>query len=281
MAGILANSLSHQMVDGDTSPVNVVAGYVSGQVVTLSVTPTGSTYQWTLSNPSTSSRTRPPALSDIQGATPTFTPDVGGFYILTCLVDGVTSYTLTLDVLDVAQPVNIPALLGQEVSESAVASPPGAALTVFKSKEQGIHVTKDSAGAVVALGAGSWASFSATVTFDVDPFALGNGSISTWWKRAGDELWIKLGFEQGSTTTPDWTTITIEFPTAAGALVADGTKLVLTEETFYTYAIAGSTGGAGLAATGTPTSVLMILPVALTSGQILIAEVHVPVKAAP
>jgi hypothetical protein len=280
MAGILANSLSHQMVDGDTSPVNVVAGYVSGQVVTLSVVPTGSAYQWTLSNPSTSSRTRPPAISDIQGATPTFTPDVGGFYILTCIVDGVTSYTITLDVLDVAQPVNIPALLAQEVSDVAIPSPPGAALTLYNSQEQGGLATKNSSGAVATLG-GSWASFVPTLMINVDPFYIGDGSIATWWKRVGDELWLKLGFQQGSTTTPDWTTISIEFPAAAGSIVADGAKLVLTEETFYTYAIAGSTGGAGLAATGTPTSVSMILPAALTSGQILIAEVHVPVKAAP
>jgi hypothetical protein len=155
MAGILANSLSRQMTDGDTAPVNVVQGYVGGQLVTLATTPTGSTYQWALSCPNTSSRTRPVALSDTQGAAPTFTPDVAGFYVVTCVVDGVTAYTLTLDVLTVVNPVSLLAILEQQVSDVAIPSPPGTALTIYNSEEQGGLAYKDSSGTVTPLSTGT------------------------------------------------------------------------------------------------------------------------------
>lgn len=101
MAGILANSASETMVSGDTSADNARSGYIVSEQITLTVTPSGSTYAWSQSIPSASAPARS-ALSETDQASITFTPDVGGTYVVVCVVDSSTTYVLRLTVTNTA-----------------------------------------------------------------------------------------------------------------------------------------------------------------------------------
>src|SRR5579871_6720939 len=94
MAGILGTSVA--VPTPGTAANNAVAGYVVGEMVSLSTTPTGSSYTWNLSLPSGSTSARA-GLTANSGATSNFTPDVAGEYLVTCTVDS-TTYTLRLSV---------------------------------------------------------------------------------------------------------------------------------------------------------------------------------------
>lgn len=145
MAGILANSASKTMVAADTSADNNVSGYTTGEQVTLSASPTGSSYAWGLAIPqgSTAARSR---LSDATAASPTFTPDVAGYYVATCTVDG-AFYVLRLSVTQSAISTTIEALRLQPKADADVRAPStGAAL--YWSSTQGALVIKTSNGTV-------------------------------------------------------------------------------------------------------------------------------------
>ena len=101
MAGILCNSVSKTMLSGDTAADKVVTEYVSHERISLSVFPTGTTYQWSMAAP-TDSATARSRLSDDTGATPTFIPDVAGIYLIACIVDGVTTYVIRVTVTSTA-----------------------------------------------------------------------------------------------------------------------------------------------------------------------------------
>jgi hypothetical protein len=100
MAGILANSASETMTAGDTAVDNTRAGYVVGEQVTLSTTPTGTTYSWGIAKPEgATSRSN---LSDTTSASVTFIPDHAGTWTITCVVDGSTTYVLRITATAVA-----------------------------------------------------------------------------------------------------------------------------------------------------------------------------------
>ncbi len=101
MAGITAVSASVTLSSGSTSADNSSSGWVTGERILLGVTPSGSSYAWGQSVPAASTRARS-ALEDDDILAPGFTPDVGGTYILTVLVSGVTEYTLKLTVQNAA-----------------------------------------------------------------------------------------------------------------------------------------------------------------------------------
>jgi hypothetical protein len=95
MAGILAISVS--VPTPGTAANNAVAGYVTGESIALSTTPTGSAYVWSLSLPAGSTLARA-GLTAAAGATSSFTPDVVGEYLVACTVDSVTTYTIRCSV---------------------------------------------------------------------------------------------------------------------------------------------------------------------------------------
>lgn len=101
MAGILANSASATMLAAATSDDNAVGGRVTGEQITLTVSPSGTDYAWSWSIPSSSSPARS-ALSADTGASVTFTPDVAGVFTVVCVVDGTDSYTLRITVTSTA-----------------------------------------------------------------------------------------------------------------------------------------------------------------------------------
>ena len=130
MAGITANSASVTMAGGDTAADKAVGGFVTGEAVALATSPTGSTYQWAISRPEGSSAARA-TLSSASSATPSFTPDVGGYYTVSCTVDGTTVYVLRASVTQVAVTTALEALRLQPKSAASVVAPPvGRALFV-------------------------------------------------------------------------------------------------------------------------------------------------------
>jgi len=94
MSGILAISIS--VPTPGTAANNAVSGYVTGESIALSTSPSGSTYVWQLSLPSGSTIARA-GLTASSGATSSFVPDVEGEYLAVCTVDG-TTYTIRCSV---------------------------------------------------------------------------------------------------------------------------------------------------------------------------------------
>lgn len=138
------------MVSGDTAASKVISGAIESERVTLSVTPTGTDYQWALVAPLASSTARS-ALSSTTAAAPTFTPDVGGVYVLTCIVDSVTSYTLRATVLPVTIAQLASAIRVSPVTDVTIPTP-GAGVTLFYSEDAGGLATKNSDGDVAVVG---------------------------------------------------------------------------------------------------------------------------------
>lgn len=121
MAGIMANSASATMVSGDTSADNAVAGYVVREAIALSVTPSGTTYQWSLSKPA--GATSRSDLTDDDAATCSFVPDTAGEWLLSLLVDGATTYVLRVSVTAVAVSFTYEAMRFSPKLASAVPTP--------------------------------------------------------------------------------------------------------------------------------------------------------------
>jgi hypothetical protein len=119
MAGIRALSPTVKMTVGETVATGLTkAGFARSEQVLLAVTPVFSAYLWTLARPAGSSAARA-YLSSSTAASPVFTPDVNGEFILTC-TDGTTFYDLTISVTvvapaEIAHHVRMPAVRRDEV----------------------------------------------------------------------------------------------------------------------------------------------------------------------
>ncbi len=122
MAGILANSATATMVSGDTAASNVRTGYVANEQITLSVTPTGTTYSWGQSIPAGSVPVKT-ALSSTSDASPRFTPDAAGEYVITCVVDGATTYVIRLSVVSLTATIAIGAMRLLPIADASVPAP--------------------------------------------------------------------------------------------------------------------------------------------------------------
>jgi hypothetical protein len=141
MAGIIATSASKVMVSGDTSAEDVESGYITNEQIALSVTPSGSTYSWNQSVPTSSAPGRSRLTSD-DAATSRFTPDVPGMYVVTCLVNGVTFYVLRLSVTSLAVSQFVEALRFSPIADANVPAP-AAGRMVYFSSDQDALVAKD------------------------------------------------------------------------------------------------------------------------------------------
>lgn len=120
MAGILANSPSHTMVSAIAD--NTQSGYVAGEKITLSTSPTGTLYSWGLSIPTGSTVARA-GLDNTTTASPVFIPDVGGYYVITCTVDNSTSYVLRLNVADRVSVVASGAVTYAPIANASIPAP--------------------------------------------------------------------------------------------------------------------------------------------------------------
>ncbi len=147
MAGIgaVAASKTHVASGADVS----ASGFIANERVALSATPAGSGYAWSVSAPSDSR----PALSDLNDdtdTTPSFTPDVAGFYVVSVLVDGVTLYVLRLEVAEVgivrpSYALNLPSYADSQVPT------PSIGVTLYYSTTASKAVVKDTSGTVTPL----------------------------------------------------------------------------------------------------------------------------------
>jgi len=144
MAGIIAVAASASVLAAATAVDKNASGFITGEQIVLSTTPTGSAYSWGLSKQS--GATARSDLDDGSAATPVFTPDVAGVYNITVDVDG-TEYTLRLTVTQLAQSTPLEAVRFSPVADSAVPTPAlGAAL--YYSSDQDALVTKLADGSV-------------------------------------------------------------------------------------------------------------------------------------
>lgn len=153
MSGIIAVSASETMTSGDTSADNAWSGFITNERVLLTTNPTGTDYEWALVSPQASNIARS-ALSAETGSSVTFTPDVGGYYIITCTVDSATSYVLRVSVTSTAVSQLVEAIRFSPKTDSSVPTPV-LGLTMYFSSDQDALVVKDSAGDIfpVELGA--------------------------------------------------------------------------------------------------------------------------------
>lgn len=149
MAGILANSASVTMAAIDTSAAKVTSGYVTGERITLTTTPTGTAYVWALAIPSGSSATRSD-LSATSGASVYFQPDVEGIYVASVTVDSTTVYTITIT----ATASTVASVTGATrylPRTDASVPTPSTGVVVYYSSTQSALVQKDSAGAISTI----------------------------------------------------------------------------------------------------------------------------------
>ena len=149
MAGILANSVTGSMVSGDTAVTQTVSGYVSSEQITLSTSPTGSTYAWTLSRPS--GTTVRSDLNNEDIAAPKFTPEAEGSYLVTCTVDGSTVYTVQIGVLAASTSNAVQVLRLQPLKNASVATPSDDSVNVYNSYENAALSLKNDAGTVYEI----------------------------------------------------------------------------------------------------------------------------------
>jgi hypothetical protein len=146
MAGITATSVTTSLVAGDTSTDKNVSGFIVGEKITLGLTSAGTTRKWSLGVPNGSAVAKS-ALSDTTGTAPYFTPDVAGYYVLTCIIDSVTTYILRIACaaeasVDQSGPSRFAPLADSEVPT------PVAGVTLYYSSTQSALCIKTSAGAV-------------------------------------------------------------------------------------------------------------------------------------
>ena len=144
MSGILANSATVTMTVGTAD--GTCAGFISAEQITLSTTPTGSGYSWGLARPSASTA----ALNSTTAASPTLTPDVDGYYTVTCTVDSATSYVLRLSVAAPASVSTLTAIRFLPTTDASVAAP-ATGVIVYYSSTCSALVQVDTAGTISAL----------------------------------------------------------------------------------------------------------------------------------
>lgn len=131
---------------GDTSADNSVTGFVTREQIALTVTGTPSVVAWNLARPSASVA----ALSDFDDVSISFTPDVEGFYVITCVLDGTTSYVLRVSVTQVAHITTLSAVRFMPIPSASVPVP-ATGRTLFCSVEEDGLAVKLPDGTVEAV----------------------------------------------------------------------------------------------------------------------------------
>lgn len=148
MTGIKASNSTIIMGDGDTSPDNQNGGYSDDDEITLSTFPAGTNYTWTLTKPK--GATSRADLSGTDGSVETFTPNVGGVWLITAIVDG-TSYQLRATVVEQSSANATQTIRYQEITDTSVPTPGTGGLTEYKSDQyEGLSIKLDD-GSVVRI----------------------------------------------------------------------------------------------------------------------------------
>jgi hypothetical protein len=147
MAGIGAVSVTktHAASTADA----VTTGFLKNEQIALSADISGSGYAWSIALPSDSASGQA-ALDDATSATPKFTPDVAGFYTITVVVDGATTYVLRIAVVAVGIARQLEALNFAPLTNAQVPTP-SAGVTLYYSTDSTKLVVKDASGTVTPL----------------------------------------------------------------------------------------------------------------------------------
>lgn len=133
MAGIIAISVTKTHTDSGADVAT--SGFLKNERITLSAVPPGAGRVWSLSAPSASSPASS-ALDDDQDTNPAFTPDVAGYYTVSVLIDGTTTYVLRISVSPIAVARQAEAINFQPLEDSQVPAPT-IGRTVYCSATQG------------------------------------------------------------------------------------------------------------------------------------------------
>ncbi len=134
------------MLAAATSADNSVSGRVTGEQITLTVSPSGSDYQWSLAMPSGASQARS-ALSAETGASVTFTPNAAGVFTAVVLVDSTTSYTLRISITSTAISTLVETIRLSPKTDASVPAP-SAGMMLYYSSDQDALCVKDPDDAV-------------------------------------------------------------------------------------------------------------------------------------
>ena len=132
MAGITAVAVTGSLLAGDTLADKTVTGFITKEQVTLGVTGSPTTLLWTLSKPSNSGTAC--RLSNVSASSPVFTPDVEGNYVVTCTVDSITFYRLTMSIVSIANTSTISALRFLPMTHAQVPAPRSGSTLFFSSE---------------------------------------------------------------------------------------------------------------------------------------------------
>ncbi len=140
MAGITAQSATKTHAAGSTSADLSISGYVTKEQISLGVTGTPTTCQWSLSKPSNSGLGS--GLDTPNQLTCKFTPDVDGLYTVSCLVDGATTYVLRIAALNVANISFLSAIHLLPCADSQVPVPRSGIMLYFSSETNMLSIKK-------------------------------------------------------------------------------------------------------------------------------------------
>ncbi len=133
------------MLSGDTAVDKIVSGYITNERIALTVTPTGSSYVWSIAKPS--GATLRSDLSAVNVAGPSFVPEVHGIWTISVVIDSTTTYVIRIAVAAITQTTISQAFRCSPVADDTVPAPPvGEAL--FFSADALRWRTKNSAGVV-------------------------------------------------------------------------------------------------------------------------------------
>lgn len=199
MAGVLANSVSQTMEAADSATVKVVAGYLSGEQIALSLTPTPSSVVWSQSIPSGSVPLHS-ALSSATSLSPRFTPDVGGDYVLTAVVDGSTVYKITIGVDQAAVTRSLEAIRYTPKAAATVTAPVQGQATFFDDDEGRIRA-KNPDGTLTDIGPRTGTvTLSAGSATIVDESIGANTHVALTLITASDLGTISVEVEAGAAT---------------------------------------------------------------------------------
>ncbi len=146
MAGIVATSATTNN-SASTAADSSVSGYLTGEQITLTTTPTGSSYAWTLSAPSGSTRA---VLTSSTSSAPQFKPDVEGYYVVTVTVDSSTVYVLRIATVNVGTVSTIGATRLLPLADSQV-STPSTGVSLYYSSTQSSLAIKLTDGSVETI----------------------------------------------------------------------------------------------------------------------------------
>lgn len=145
MAGIIAASVSRPMLGAETAADKATSGYITLETITCSTTPTGTNYVWSQTKPAGS--TVRSDLSASTGASVTFTPDIEGQYLVTCVVDSTTTYVIRMAAVNISAVSTVGTIRLLPLADSQVPTP-ATGRTVYYSSTQNAVVEKRPDGTV-------------------------------------------------------------------------------------------------------------------------------------